>query len=153
VRKRAPTLLVIEDARDQAELVGIAARRAHPGLDVRIVEDGLEGIAYLAGIPPYDDRRAHPHPDLIILDLYLPEVDGFEVLAWVRERGNPSPAPVVVLTASVNPADEARALDLGATAFFRKPTDLSGLGLTVKEIVGGWIGTGEMIGAHIWSEG
>jgi DNA-binding response OmpR family regulator len=150
---RTPRLLVIEDAEDQATLVGAAARHAHPGLDVRTVGDGLEGIAYLAGIPPYHDRKAHPHPDLVILDLYLPQVDGFEVLSWVREFGSPAVCPVVVLTASARPSDEERALSLGATDYIRKPDDLDGLALAVREIVRTWIGTGEMVGAHIWAAG
>lgn len=153
MRGRVPTLLVIEDAQDQATLVAAAAGHAHPGLDVRIAEDGLEGIAYLAGIPPYDDRKAHPHPDLIILDLYLPAIDGFEVLSWIRDRGSPAVCPVIVLTASGSLADEARARDLGATDYFRKPDDLNGLGLVVREVVRAWIGTGEIIGAHIWAAG
>lgn len=153
MRRRVPTLLVVEDAQDQAALVAAAARHAHPGLDVRVAEDGLEGIAYLAGIPPYDDRVAHPHPDLIILDLYLPAVDGFEVLTWVRELGSPAVCPIIVLTGSARPADEVRARDLGASDYVQKPGDLNGLAITVREIVRAWIGTGEMIGAHIWAAG
>ena len=112
---RAPALLVIEDANDQALMVGIAARRANPGLDVHTVHNGLEGLAYLGGLPPFDDRSRHPMPDLVILDLYMPEVDGFEVLSWMRDHRAEVPCPVVVLTASVQPEDEARALELGAT--------------------------------------
>ena len=153
MRMNAPTLLVIEDARDQAILLGHAARRAHPGLDVRIADHGLEGIAYLAGLPPVDDRKAHPVPDLIILDLIMPEVDGFEVMEWIRRQPDPPRAPVVVLTSSVNPAHEPRALALGAAAFHRKPPDLDSLGDAVRRIVEKWIGTGEIIGAHIWAAG
>ena len=109
MRPRSPTLLVVEDAKDQALLVGVAARRAHPGLDVRIAEDGLEAIAYFAGIPPFDERRLHPFPDLVILDLYMPEVNGFEVLEWIKDRPEPLHVPVVVLTSSPNPEDELRA--------------------------------------------
>ena len=153
VDSRAPRLLVIEDSEDQALLVGIAARRAHPGLDVRTVKDGLEGIAYLAGIPPFRDRHEHPLPDLVILDLAMPEVDGFEVLDWIRGQETPPKVPVVVLTSSTDPEDEARALELGAAGFFRKPTTLEDLGTVVREIVDKWIGTGKIIAAHIWAAG
>ena len=84
MRMRGPTLLVIEDARDQAIVVGVAAGRAHPGLDVHTARDGREGIAYLSGRPPFQDRRSYPIPDLIILDLAMPGVDGFEVLEWIK---------------------------------------------------------------------
>lgn len=150
---RAPILLVIEDMQDQALLVGIAARHAHPGLDVRTARHGGEGIAYLAGEDPYADRKKHPLPDLVILDLFMPEVDGFEVLGWLRSASPKIEAPVVVLTSSPNEADEARALELGATAVHRKPTDLGELGRTVRAIVEKWIGRGDIIAAHIWDAG
>ena len=153
MRGRAPTLLVIEDARDQAFLVGVAARRAHPGLDVHITNNGVDGIAYLGAKAPFEDRSAHPLPDLVILDLYMPELDGFEVLRWLRENQSPPPYPIVVLTGSLKPEDDARARDLGAVSVHQKPTDLHGLGEIVREIVEEWIGRSEIIGAHIWSAG
>jgi DNA-binding response OmpR family regulator len=151
--KRAPTLLVIEDAHDQAILVGIAARRAHPGLDVRMAHDGREGIAYFEGTPPFDGDNARPEPDLVILDLIMPEMDGFEVLAWLKERFQPLPFPVVVLTGAEDRDAETRARSLGATDVRRKPTDLETLGTVVREIVHEHIGRGEIIAAHIWESG
>jgi CheY-like chemotaxis protein len=134
-----PTLLVIEDARDHALLVRVAARRALPGLDVRVAGDGREGIAYLAGTPPFQDRRSHPLPDLIILDLLMPEVDGLAVLEWMSEGRGLSRIPVVVLTASDDPTHEDRSLELGARAFFRKPEGLDQLAEVVKKIVKEWV--------------
>jgi CheY-like chemotaxis protein len=148
-----PTLLVIEDAHDQALLVGVAAVRAHPGLEVQTANNGVEGIAWLRESAPFASRPTRPTPDLVILDLYMPELDGFDVLRWIRERQNPPPFPVVVLTGSPSPEDEARALELGAVAVHRKPTDLAGLGDVVQAVVHRWIGRGMIIGAHIWSMG
>ena len=153
LRERVPTLLVIEDARDQAILVGVAARRAHPGLDVRIANDGSEGIAYLSGLAPFEDELSHPTPDLVMLDLMMPRVDGFGVLEWMRQHISPPPFPVVVLTASLDADDAARARALGAVSVHQKPPDLDGLGRVVAEIVHQWIGRGEIIAAHIWSAG
>lgn len=153
MREQGPTLLVIEDAHDQALLVGVAARRAHPGLDVQIASNGVYGIDYLRGIAPLKNPPAHTTPNLVLLDLHMPELDGFDVLRWIREHLSPPPCPVVVLTASIRPEDEARALELGATAVHQKPTDLQGLGETVGAIVHQFIGRGEIIGAHIWAEG
>lgn len=134
-----PTLLVIEDARDHALLVRVAARRALPGLDVRVAGDGREGIAYLAGTPPFQDRRSHPLPDLIILDLLMPEIDGFAVLEWMREQRPPVSVPVVVLTSSQAGDHESRSLELGAKAFYRKPGDLDTLDGVVRSIVEEWV--------------
>lgn len=135
-----PTLLVIEDAREHAILVRVAARRALPGLDVRVAGDGREGIAYLAATPPFQDRRSHPVPSLVILDLLMPDVDGFEVLAWLKEQRGADKPPVVVLTSSPDPDAEERSLSLGASDFFRKPEDLEGLGRVVKQIVENYLG-------------
>ena len=134
-----PTLLVIEDAREHAILVRVAARRALPGLDVRVAGDGREGIAYLAGTPPFQDRRSHPLPDLVILDLLMPEVDGFAVLEWIAQARGTSRLPVVVLTSSESADHERRSLELGARAFYKKPTDIDALGAVVRDIVMEWV--------------
>jgi len=143
--------LVIEDLEDQAILVGIAARRAHPGLEVRTAGNGHEGIAYLeaalAGAPD------HPLPKLVLLDLYMPESDGFTVLEWALTRGDDFSIPIVVLTASPSMEDQMRALKQGAAAVFKKPVHVSELGDAVRDIVQKWIGRGEIIAAHIWEMG
>jgi CheY-like chemotaxis protein len=134
-----PTLLVIEDAGDHAALIRVAARRAFPGLDVRVAGDGREGIAYLEGTPPFQDRRSHPFPSLVILDLIMPNVDGYEVLKHVKSRYWRDPFPIVVLTGSPDAEARRRSLDLGADAFHEKPDGLDELGRTVDEIVSTWL--------------
>lgn len=148
-----PTLLVIEDARDEAILVGLAARRSYPGLIVRTAHDGAEGAAYLAGVHPFEDRDANPLPDLVILDLFMPEVDGFAVLNWIRKRPALEDIPVVVLTSSGNPADESRARWLGARVVYRKPENLAELGEVVNDIVETFMPRGEATDAHLWATG
>jgi len=133
-----PTLLVIEDARDHALLVRVAARRVLPGLDVRVAGDGREGISYLDGTPPFQDRRSHPTPDLVILDLIMPNVDGFGVLEWMS-TSRAAHIPVVVLTGSPDPDHERMSLERGAKGFYRKPADLEALGDVVRQIVEEWI--------------
>ena len=120
---------------------------------MRTAHDGREGIAYFEGDPPFESEGERPDPDLVILDLIMPEMDGFEVLGWLKARFEPLPFPVVVLTGSEDPDDEDRALALGATDVRRKPTDLESLGTVVREVVHEHIGRGEIIGAHIWESG
>jgi CheY-like chemotaxis protein len=152
VDERAPTLLVIEDAQDQAILVGVAARKAHPGLVVHIAEDGQQGIDYLSGIAVLQDPPTNATPDLVILDLVMPVVDGFGVLEWISEQMGGPPFPVVVLTGSPNAEHEERARSLGAAAVHQKPTDVDGLGETVRGIVRRWIDPSDMMAAHMrWS--
>ena len=130
---------MVEDNPDHALLVQIAAHRAVPDLDVRIVTDGLDAVAYLEGKAPYDDRGVHPFPGLLILDLKMPRLDGFGVLQWIRASGDGKGLPVVVLTSSDSPRDEKRALQLGASAFHTKPADLERLGDQVRDIVARWL--------------
>ncbi len=135
----AGTILIAEDNPDHALLVRIAARRVYPDLDVRIVGDGEKAIAYLAGTSPFEDRRAHPFPKLLILDLVMPRLDGFGLLAWIDGQPQLSELPIVTFTSSVNPGDEERALGLGADAFYTKPADLDELSKTVRAIVERWL--------------
>lgn len=135
---RGRTILLVEDNPDHALLVRIAAERADPALDVRVAEDGLDALAYLEGTGPYASREDHPLPHLVILDLAMPRLDGFGVLEWIRGRRELATIPVVVLTSSVNPLDERRALRLGARAFHTKPADVAALGVQVRELVARW---------------
>jgi CheY-like chemotaxis protein len=153
VSERAPTLLVIEDARDQAVLVGAVASSAVPGLAVHIAGDGQEGIDFLAGIAPLKDPAESPTPDLVILDLMMPVVDGFGVLEWIREHLGSAPFPVVVFTGSESPEHEQRARELGAADVLRKPTGLDGLGESIRGIVSCWISQSDLIAAHMRQSG
>ena len=130
---------MVEDNPDHALLVRLAVRSTFPEIDVRDAGDGRECVAYLAGTRPFQSRASHPYPDLIILDLIMPGMDGFAVLEWIRAQEDSQTPPVVVLTSSVNPSDVARALDLGAKAFHTKPADLNELGQIVREMVEKWI--------------
>lgn len=131
----APTLLVVEDAHDHATLVGIAARRAYPGLDVRIVHEGVAGVAYLAGMEPFEDRTKHPFPDLVILDLIMPGANGLEVLAKIRTDPAKGDTPVIILTAKGQDTDREAALAGGADDFLTKPFSPMKLLARIHEIL------------------
>src|SRR6476646_479557 len=84
VAERAPTILVVEDDEDDLFLFKLAARRRTNEATFQYVRDGEEAISYMKGEAPFEDRKAHPFPDLVILDLELPKMDGFQVLDWIR---------------------------------------------------------------------
>lgn len=132
-------LLVVEDNPDHALLVRLAAERVDRNLDVRLCSDGREAVDLLSGEPPFQDRRAHPLPDLVLLDLIMPRLDGFGFLKWVRGRPELKDLPVVVLTSSISPLDEARAKRLGASGFHTKPADVEELSEQVRSIVQRWL--------------
>jgi CheY-like chemotaxis protein len=90
------------------------------------VFDGVAAIAYLEGKGEFSDRSRHPLPDVIILDLNLPRMNGWEVLKWVREKLGLS-LPVLIFTVSGSLEDKKRAMAAGATGYYVKPTDFETL--------------------------
>ena len=117
------TILVAEDNPDDAFLLKRAFAQA--GINVRLdfVQDGEEVIHYLKGENGYADREAHPFPVLLLLDLKMPRLDGFDVLHWLRQQsGGPKRLLVTVLTSSDQPSDVDRAYDLGANSYLIKPS-------------------------------
>ncbi len=116
-----PTVLLVEDNEDDAELVMRAFRRAGVANPIQHVVDGDQAVAYLGGSGPFADRVLHPRPGLVLLDLKLPRRSGFEVLQWLRGRPETRRLPVVVLTSSDDNSDIGRAYDLGANSYLVKP--------------------------------
>ena len=93
--------------------------------EVKSVINGQEAIDYLAGQGKYSNRSACPLPDLVLLDLKLPRLNGFEVLRWVRQRPAFCELKVVVLTSSEDIRDINLAYRLGANSFLVKPMDFT----------------------------
>lgn len=105
------TVLVVEDDPPLRRMIGIFLRAA--GYRVCAAEDGLSGLALAR-----DER-----PDLVLLDLMMPGLDGWEVLRRIKGDARTAAIPVLVLTASVDPPLTEQALQLGATRFLAKPID------------------------------
>lgn len=124
-----PTILIVEDVRTDALLAARSLRKACIDNPYQIVTNGEQVVDYLAGRGAFGDRHAFPLPNLILLDIKLPKLDGFEVLSWIRSRPEHRSLPVIVLSSSNRPTDEERARELGASGFMVKP-------LTNQELVG-----------------
>jgi CheY-like chemotaxis protein len=118
--KRLKTVLVVEDDADDVRLLELAARQAQSGLALHSVPNGEEALAYLNGEGSFSDRQAHPLPDLVLLDLKLPRMDGFEVLDWIRNHPELRGLKVFVWTDSGQPEVLARATQAGANRFVPK---------------------------------
>jgi CheY-like chemotaxis protein len=84
------------------------------------VQDGQEVMDYLAGVPPYDDRTANPLPGLMVLDLLMPRVSGFEVLEWMQRDARYRHIPAIAFSGLQRPTDVRRAYTLGARFFLLK---------------------------------
>jgi len=132
------TVLWVEDDADDVFLIGRAIRRA--GLDQpALARDGREAVAYLSGAGEFADREAHPFPSLILLDLKLPKMSGFEVLRWIREHPEVCRIPVVMFTSSKEQVDVDRAYDLGANGYLLKSVDYEGLVEAIKRVRAFWL--------------
>lgn len=119
-RYEPKNVLVVEDDADDVELLLIAARAVPEAVSFHIVKDGEEAMAYLKGTGQFTNRQAHPFPDLILLDLSLPRMDGFEVLAWIRGQPEFKAIQVFVWTDSGDPRALDRAIHGGANRFVPK---------------------------------
>ena len=121
------SVLLVEDNPDDVALIQRAFRKANIANPLRVVTDGEEAVAYLAGRGEYAERARHPLPVLVLLDLKLPKRSGYEVLAWLRRQEGLRRLPVAVLTSSRQAADVNRAYDLGANAYLQKPVGFEAL--------------------------
>ena len=95
-------------------------------------QGGAEGIAYLTGEGIYADRTTYPYPQMIIMDLKMPRVNGFEVLQWLKHNPELMVIPTMVWSSSADPSDVKLAYCLGANSYLSKPTDYQ----KFKEMVG-----------------
>jgi CheY-like chemotaxis protein len=116
-------ILLVEDSPDDVLLIERAFQKSDLRHPLRSVTDGQKAIEYLEGIDDYSDRDTFPFPGLVILDLKMPGVGGFDVIQWMRRHPQAKLVPIIVLASSSLPADVNRAYELGANAFMVKPAD------------------------------
>src|SRR6184192_4082342 len=115
--------MLVEDREDDILLIQRAFAKGGINNPRMIVRGGQEAMSYLAGEGKYSNRAEYPLPDLILLDLKMPGVDGFDVLRWVRQQEGFASIRIVVLTSSDAIPDVNRAYALGANSFMVKPLD------------------------------
>jgi two-component system, response regulator len=116
-------ILLAEDSRDDAFLIQQAFNELGSGNELSVVCDGREVINYLNGAGPYFDRCKFKLPDVLLLDLNLPFINGFGVLTWIKAQPHLKDLPVVILTDWNFVEDINKACDLGAHSFFIKTPD------------------------------
>lgn len=116
-------ILVVDDEADIAGILGALLRRA--GHEVRAAGDGLEALEMIGREPP----------DLVLLDVRMPRLDGLETLRRLRHAPGTARLPVIVLTANAEPADQARALAAGADACVAKPFEAADVLARVRALL------------------
>ena len=119
------SILLVDDHENDTLLTELRLQRAGLRLPIHSVPGGLEAIAYLKSDPPYQDRVRYPLPAVVLLDIQMPHMDGFEVLCWIRKQPTLSNLPVVMLTGSHTKTVAETARLLGATSVFVKSVNLA----------------------------
>lgn len=136
--RRRKTILLVEDNDDDVELARAAFARCGVPLELAVVEDGAAALDYLFCRSEHAARPPEP-PDLVLLDLKLPGIDGFEVLSRARAAPGLRGLPVVVFTSSVEEQDVARSVECGANSYVRKPTDFDEFVAGARQLAGYWL--------------
>ena len=132
-------ILLAEDEEDYVLLIRHAFEKGNILNPLYVVHNGQEVIQYLKGDGKYSDRDEFPLPDLLLLDLKMPRVNGFEVLKWIREQPGLSALRVLVLTSSDEIRDVNMAYQLGANSFLVKPMDFQNVTEMSKLIREFWL--------------
>lgn len=114
------TILHVEDDENDVFFVERAILKASLAVDIRVARDGQQAIDYLGGKGQYGNRGTCPFPDILLLDLKLPLLGGFEVLTWARAKHDLAHLPIYILSSSDNDSDVRRAKQLGANRYFVK---------------------------------
>ena len=122
---RSRIILLVEDNPDDIELTLRAFKRSKVANEIVVARDGAEALDYLFASGAYAGRDVGATPEVVLLDLKLPKIDGLDVLRRMRADERTRRTPVVVLTSSNEEKDIVSSYDLGANSFVRKPVDFT----------------------------
>ena len=132
-------ILLVEDNRMDVELTLDAFKEARLLNTIHVSPNGQDALNYLFGRGKYKDRLTYPMPSLVLLDLKLPGVDGFEVLRQIKSAPILKRLPVIILTSSKEEGDRALTYDIGANSYIVKPVSFNGFLDVIRQIEGYWI--------------
>src|SRR5271154_579050 len=129
-------LLVVEDSPGDVRLTQEAFRGVNKSVHLHVASDGVEAMAFLRHEGPHIDA---PRPDLILLDLNMPRMDGREVLARMKKDDNLKTIPIVILTTSASEGDISKSYQLHANSYLCKPVQFTAFENLVKSINDFWL--------------
>lgn len=133
------TILLVEDNPDDEALTMRSLRKSNIVNDVVVARDGAEALDFLFCKGDYAGRDRNRMPELILLDLKLPKIDGLEVLKQIRSNPKTSLLPVVILTSSDEDRDLVDSYKLGANSYVRKPVDFGQFAEAVRQLELYWL--------------
>jgi two-component system response regulator len=132
-------ILLVEDNPDDEALTLRALKKNNIGNELVIVRDGAEALDFLFGTGDFAGRDPSQLPQVVLLDLKLPKIDGLEVLRRVRENPITQLLPVVILTSSKEEQDMITSYKLGANSYVRKPVDFNQFVTAVRQLGLYWL--------------
>ena len=133
------TILLVEDDADDEMLALRAFQRNNIPNQVVVAHNGVEALEYLFGTGPDSARDSDSMPQVVLLDLKLPKIDGLEVLRRMRADHRTRLLPVVVLTSSREAQDLVESYNLGANSYIRKPVDYLQFSEAVRQLGQYWL--------------
>lgn len=133
------SILLVEDNPKDVIFTLRALNKSHFANNIAVARDGLEALDYLYGSGKYAGRDVNDLPAVVLLDLKLPKVDGFEVLRRIRSEELTRHLPVIVLTSSGEESDLKTCYDLGANTYIRKPVSFSDFSMVISSIGCYWV--------------
>lgn len=133
------TILLVEDNPDEAELAMLGFGKANDAYDIHLASNGEEALEFLFGADRHNDRPQARKPSLIILDINLPRVDGFEVLRQLRQSDAYRYTPIVILTTSDEYSDIVRSYQLGVNSYLLKPLDFDSFAELLQLVSRYWL--------------
>lgn len=133
------TILLVEDNPDDEELTVRALRKNNVVNEVLVARDGVEALDYLFAEGRHADRKGRLAPQLILLDLKLPKLDGLGVLRRIRSDERTKLLPVVILTSSNEERDRIDGYGLGANSYVRKPVDFNQFSEAARQLGLYWL--------------
>ncbi len=133
------TILVVEDNPDDEALIMRALKTSNLAGEVVVTRDGAEALDYLFGTGEYDDRDTDVMPQLVLLDLKLPKVDGLEVLRRIRSDDRTKVLPVAVLTSSTEQEDMIESYRLGLNSYIRKSVNFDQFTESIRLVALYWM--------------
>jgi CheY-like chemotaxis protein len=130
---------LVEDNPDDEELTVRALRNSHIVNEIVVAHDGVQALDYLFGRGAYAGRDMSVMPQVVLLDLKLPKIDGLEVLRQIRHEDQTKLLPVVVLTSSNEERDRIHSYGLGANSYVRKPVDFGQFSEAARQLGLYWL--------------
>jgi CheY-like chemotaxis protein len=134
-----PIILLVEDNPDDEALTLRALKKANVRNQIVVARDGAEALDYLLGTGVHAGRDARLTPQVVLLDIKLPKIDGLEVLRRVRADARTKLLPVVILTSSSEEQDMIEGYRLGANSYVRKPVDFGHFAEAVRHLGLYWV--------------